>query len=152
MPRSRNRLRVEVNAHGQPFVETFIQQERCRDCGSRLPAGMLYPLEPEQRPEMWWAAETLFHKRDCAWVQSRAWTQKDETGHLIFTEPVWPGWVPATILALRQALGLSQRAFAAKVGTTVSSVSRWETSQVFPTRLAQSRFDALRKTLRLRRL
>ena len=49
---------------------------------------------------------------------------------------------------LRAKLGLTQEQFAAKIGVTWSTVSRWENGRGKPSPLAMGRIKELRKTLR----
>lgn len=48
-------------------------------------------------------------------------------------------WSAARVRALRQKLGLSQERFAARIGTTAGTVSRWEAGSRKPLRMAQER-------------
>ena len=54
-----------------------------------------------------------------------------------------------TPLALRQFFGLSQEAFARKLGYSVGSISKWETGRTVPGRQAQAALARLeRRALR----
>jgi transcriptional regulator with XRE-family HTH domain len=55
------------------------------------------------------------------------------------------------IRELRAALGLTQEQFAAKLGVTFSTVSRWENSKGEPSPLAMLRIEALQKKLKQNR-
>ena len=49
------------------------------------------------------------------------------------------------VKALRQRLGLTQREFALKIGTTIASVSMWERGQVKPKLMATTAMANLDK-------
>lgn len=52
--------------------------------------------------------------------------------------------IAALVYELRQRVGLSQEKFAAKLGVTFSTVSRWERQKAMPSPMA---FDRMRKLL-----
>ncbi|XGV97792.1 MAG: helix-turn-helix domain-containing protein [Leptolyngbya sp. BL-A-14] len=52
--------------------------------------------------------------------------------------------VALLVQALRQRVGLSQEKFAAKLGVTFSTVSRWERQRAMPSPMA---FDRMRELL-----
>ena len=51
------------------------------------------------------------------------------------------------IRELRQALGLTQEKFAAKLGVTFPTVNRWENKHAKPSPLAMEKIEALAKRL-----
>jgi DNA-binding transcriptional regulator YiaG len=53
-----------------------------------------------------------------------------------------------TIRELREALGLTQEQFAARIGMTTSTVNRWENGRGTPSPLALKQIEALRKKLK----
>lgn len=56
-------------------------------------------------------------------------------------------WIspPGHITRLREALGLTQAAFAAQVGVDKMTVSRWERGTIRPGKTAIKRIEAIRK-------
>lgn len=52
--------------------------------------------------------------------------------------------IAALVYELRQRVGLSQEKFAAKLGVTFSTVSRWERQKAMPSSMA---FDRMRELL-----
>lgn len=52
------------------------------------------------------------------------------------------------IRTLRQALGLTQEKFAAKLGVAFPTVNRWENKHAKPSPLAMEKIEALAKRLR----
>ncbi len=57
----------------------------------------------------------------------------------------------AHIRALRQALGLTQEQFAAKLGVTFPTVNRWENHKTIPSPLALQNLQKLQKDLQRKR-
>ena len=57
--------------------------------------------------------------------------------------------LPQRIRELRDALGLTQEQFAAKIGMTTSTVNRWENSRGVPSPLALKQIEALRKKAKI---
>lgn len=51
------------------------------------------------------------------------------------------------IKELRKRLGLSQQAFAVKIGVSITSVSNWETGKHKPYGLALEKIDSAKKEL-----
>lgn len=51
------------------------------------------------------------------------------------------------IRQLRQALGLTQEKFAAKLGVTFPTVNRWENKRANPSPLAMEKIEAIAKQL-----
>lgn len=51
------------------------------------------------------------------------------------------------VKALRKRLGLSQEAFAQRLGVSLFSVSKWENGHFRPSRLAQKQIDLLERDL-----
>ena len=56
--------------------------------------------------------------------------------------------LPQTIRELREALGLMQEQFAAKIGITSSTINRWENSRGVPSPLALKQIDAFERKRR----
>lgn len=52
-------------------------------------------------------------------------------------------WSGDVVRGLRRRLGLTQEAFAARVGVTVGVVSRWEHDRYAPSKLATAKLEAL---------
>jgi len=56
----------------------------------------------------------------------------------------------AMVKKLREALGLTQEQFAARVGVTLATVNRWENGRAKPQPLALKTLEALQKRHRLK--
>lgn len=50
---------------------------------------------------------------------------------------------PASIIAMRHSLNMTQEEFAHAIGVTVSTVNRWENGHVEPSRLARKAIELL---------
>lgn len=57
--------------------------------------------------------------------------------------------LPESIRELREALGLTQEQFAAKIGMTTSTINRWENGRGVPSPLALKQLEALRKKAKI---
>ena len=57
-------------------------------------------------------------------------------------------WYPSRVVGLRERLGLTQEAFAERLGVRIETVNRWERCVSTPTGLSKRALDRLEKESR----